>query len=160
MTRAAPIMAPVDGRQSETARCVGRGTARLLRGLGLTSVFEMPLASGRRADIVSLSRKGEVWIVEIKSSLADLRADSKWTDYRSHCDRLFFAAPPDLPAELFPGEAGFICADAHGADMLREAPEHKLAPATRRAMTLRFAHLAAARLHGLHDPDFALPEII
>lgn len=147
-----PLVPPVDGRQSETALAVGRGVGRLMAGLGRSVLFEMVLASGRRADVVALSEQGEVWIVEIKSSLADLRADAKWTDYRRHCDRLFFAAPPDLSIDVFPSETGFISADAHGAAILREAPEHRLPPATRRAMTLRFARMAATRLHGLHDP--------
>jgi len=141
-----------DGRQSETALCVQRGTGRLLRTLGFSLVTEMPLASGRRADIVALSPKGDFWIVEIKSSLADLRADGKWPDYRTHCDRLYFAAPPDLGRDIFPAEAGFIAADSYGAEILDEAPEHRMAGATRKAMTLRFARLAALRLHALADP--------
>jgi len=141
-----------DGRQSETALSVQRGTGRLLRTLGFSLVTEMPLASGRRADIVALSPAGEFWIVEIKSSLADLRADAKWPDYRQHCDRLYFAAPPELGREIFPDEAGFIAADSYGAEILDEAPHHKLPGATRKAMTLRFARLAALRLHSLADP--------
>jgi hypothetical protein len=141
-----------DGRQSETALAVQRGTGRLLRTLGFSLVTEMPLASGRRADIVALAPGGDFWIVEIKSSLADLRADSKWPDYRVHCDRLYFAAPPELGRDTFPEEAGFIAADSYGAEILDEAPEHRLPGPTRKAMTLRFARLAALRLHSLADP--------
>lgn len=141
-----------DGRQSETALSVQRGTGRLLRTLGFSFVTELPLASGRRADIVALSQGGEFWIVEIKSSLADLRADAKWPDYRQHCDRLYFAAPPELGREIFPGEAGFIAADSYGAEILDEAPEHRMPGPTRKAMTLRFARFAALRLHCLADP--------
>src|SRR3989475_11147062 len=82
---------PIDGRQSPTALRVARGTTRLLHSLGFSVVSELPLASGRRADLVALGADREVWIVEIKSSIADLRADQKWIDYRRHCDRLFFA---------------------------------------------------------------------
>jgi hypothetical protein len=78
-----------DGRQSETALKIARGTARLLRSLGFSCVSELPLPSGRRADLVALNEKGEIWIVEIKSSVEDLRADQKWQEYRAHCDRLF-----------------------------------------------------------------------
>lgn len=141
-----------DGRQSETALAVQRGTGRLLRTLGFSLVTEMPLASGRRADIVALAPGGDFWIVEIKSSLADLRADGKWPDYRVHCDRLYFAAPPELGRDIFPGEAGFIAADSYGAEILDEAPEHRMPGPTRKAMTLRFARLAALRLHSLADP--------
>lgn len=148
-------VAPVDGRQSETALFVARGTRRLLRAKGFSTVAEMTLQSGRRADIVALSGEGAIHIVEIKSSIADFRADAKWRDYRLHCDRLFFAIPPEVPPEIMPEDAGLIIADAYGAEILRDAPEHRLAGATRRAVLLRFAHLAAHRLHGLSDPQVA-----
>jgi hypothetical protein len=95
-----------DGRQSETALAVARGTARLLRSLGFSCISELPLPSGRRADLVALNERGEIWIVEIKSSVEDLRADQKWQDYRMHCDRLFFAFTQDLPCEIFPEGSG------------------------------------------------------
>jgi hypothetical protein len=152
MIAQSPAAPTVDLRQSETALAVGRGVGRMLAALGRSVLYEMALSSGRRADLVALSRSGEIWIVEVKSSLADLRADAKWPAYRQHCDRLFFAAPPQLAVGHFPDGTGFIHADAHGAEILREAPEHRLAPATRRAMTLRFAQAAALRLHALHDP--------
>jgi hypothetical protein len=91
-----------DRRQSETALAIARGTARLLRSLGFSCISELPLPSGRRADLVALNERGEIWIVEIKSSIEDLRADQKWPDYRAHCDRLFFAFTQDLPCEIFP----------------------------------------------------------
>jgi hypothetical protein len=141
----------VDGRQSETALLVARGTRRLLRAMGFASLPEVPLPSGRRADLMALGPDGELVIVEIKSSLADFRADQKWPDYRAHCDRLFFAIPQTLDPEIMPAEAGLIVADGFGAATLREAPTHKLAPATRRQLTLRFSRLAADRLHLLGD---------
>jgi hypothetical protein len=144
---------PIDGRQSETALAVARGTARLLRSLGFSTVSELPLPSGRRADLVALNERGDIWIVEIKSSLADLRADTKWEDYRLHCDRLFFAFTRDLPCEIFPPGTGLIVADAYGAHMHCEAPEHRLPAPTRKAMLLRFASTAAQRLGRLVDPD-------
>lgn len=142
----------VDGRQSPAALAVARGTARLLSSLGHASVTELSLASGRRADIVALLQDGEVWIVEVKSSIADFRADCKWPDYRVHCDRLFFATSPQVPAEIFPPDAGLIVADSYGACIMRHGPEHRLSAATRKAMLLRFAHAAANRLWTLGDP--------
>jgi len=144
---------PVDGRQSETALTVARGTSRLLRSLGFACVSEVPLPSGRRADLVALNGRGEIWILEIKSSFEDLRADQKWRDYRAHCDRLFFAFTAALPEEIFPAETGLIVADAYGAELRREAPEHRLQPATRKLMTLRFGLMAAQRLARLADPQ-------
>src|SRR5215207_6039355 len=143
---------PVDGRQSQTALKVARGTARLLHAHGYCVVSELPLASGRRADLVALGRDGEIWIVEIKSSVADFRADQKWMDYRMHCDRLFFATSVEVPCEIFPKDAGLIVADAFGASIVCAAPEHRMPAPTRKAMTLRIAQCAALRLQSLIDP--------
>jgi hypothetical protein len=150
LLRATP---PVDGRQSPTAAAIARGTARFLHALGYSVVGELPLPSGRRADLVALGGDGEVVIVEIKSSVADFRADQKWMDYRLHCDRLFFATIANVPCEIFPADAGLIVADAFGASIMCEAPEHRLLPARRRTMWLRFAHVAALRLQALADPQ-------
>jgi hypothetical protein len=143
---------PLDRRQSDTALAVARGTARLLLSLGCCCVNELPLPSGRRADLVALGQGGEIWIVEIKSSIADFRADQKWMDYRRHCDRLFFATPVEVPCDIFPKHTGLIVADAFGASIVCEAPEHRIAPSTRRSMMLRFAYAAALRLQALADP--------
>ncbi|HVY56459.1 MAG TPA: MmcB family DNA repair protein [Xanthobacteraceae bacterium] len=147
------IELPVDGRQSATTLAVARGTARLLLSLGFCCVSELPLASGRRADLVALDAGGEFWIVEIKSSVEDFRADHKWPDYRLHCDRLFFATALDVPQEIFPEETGLIVADAFGASIVREAPAHRLHASTRKSMMLSFARAAALRLQSLADPS-------
>ena len=142
-----------DRRQSETALAIARGTARLLRSLGFACISELSLPSGRRADLVALNERGEIWIVEIKSSVEDLRADHKWEDYRAHCDRLFFAFTQDMPHGIFPKETGLIVADAYGAHLFCEAPEHRLAAATRKLMTVRFGMAAALRINRLIDPQ-------
>jgi hypothetical protein len=144
---------PLDGRQSATALLVARGTQRLLQSLGHACVTELPLASGRRADIVALRPDGEIWIVEIKSSVADFRVDQKWPDYRLHCDRLFFATAAHVPLDIFPEDAGLILADGYGAALVREAPEHRLHGSTRKSMTLSFARAAALRLQAYADPN-------
>lgn len=143
---------PPDGRQSQTALSVARGTARLLHQFGFSCVAELALPSGRRADIVALNPAGDLWIVEIKSSIADFRADQKWVDYRAHCDRLFFATTMEVPCEIFPKDTGLIVADAFGAQLVCEAPEHRLHAATRKSMMLAFARCAAMRLQALADP--------
>jgi len=143
----------IDGRQSPAALAIARGTARYLHALGYCVVSELPLPSGRRADLVALGGDGEIFIVEIKSSVADFRADQKWMDYRRHCDRLFFATHADVPCDIFPADAGLIVADAFGATIVCEAPEQRIAAATRRSVMLRFAHAAALRLQALADPQ-------
>lgn len=146
------LVPPIDGRQSDRALLVARGVGRFLRAQGFAVVSELPLATGRRADVVGLGPNGDVWIVEIKSSIEDFRVDQKWPDYRLSCDRLFFATHAGVPADIFPEDAGLILADLYGADLMREAPEHRLPAATRKAMLVRFAQAAAHRLHGLIDP--------
>jgi hypothetical protein len=146
---------PPDGRQSATALAVARGTTRLLHSLGLSVVTELPLPSGRRADLVALGGSGDIWIIEIKSSVADFRADQKWMDYRLHCDRLFFATTLEVPCEIFPPDTGLIIADAFGASIICEAPEHRLHAATRKCMLLAFARAAALRLSALADPEIS-----
>lgn len=135
-----------DGRQSDKAMLVRRGVQLLMIDHGHAVLPELSLANGRRADLVVMTKKGAVWIIEIKSSIDDLRVDKKWPDYRDYCDRLYFATHPDVPQDIFPIDAGFILSDGYGAEILEEAPEHKLSAATRKALTLRFARSAAFRL--------------
>lgn len=142
----------IDGRQSETALMVQRGVCRLLRAAGFATLTEFTLVTGRRADVIALSDAGSIWIVEIKSSLEDFRADSKWPEYHDYCDRLFFAIPQSMDPEIMPGEPGLIVADNWGADILRHPGDTALHHSRRKALTLAFARSAALRLHGLYDP--------
>src|SRR5690606_4941549 len=112
----------------------------------------VPLANGRRADVLGLGPRGEIWIVEIKSSLVDYQVDLKWPHYRDFCDRFFFAKPPELDPAIFPASEGLIVADAHAAAILRMAADAPLPAARRKALTLRLARLGADRVHTLMDP--------
>lgn len=160
MADPAASLLPPDLRQSPTALAVARGTQRLLGSLGFNCIPELALPSGRRADLVAIGGDGEIWIIEIKSSIADFRADQKWQDYRLHCDRMFFATTLDVPAEIFPVDAGLIVADAFGAQIVLEAPEHRLHAATRKNMLMNFARTAARRLQSLADPQWSYGEMI
>ena len=139
-------------------RELARGICRALAQHGFATLLEVPLANGRRADVLALGRDGELVVVEVKSSVADFRSDRKWPEYRAFCDRLYFAVPAGFPAELIPGECGLMIADPFGAALLREAPHVPLAAARRRAMLLRFARIGAGRLRRLIDPGIADPE--
>jgi hypothetical protein len=116
-------------------------------------VTEVSLANGRRADIAAVAASGEIWIVEIKSSIEDFRSDQKWPEYRDYCDRLFFAVAPGFPREILPPDTGLVIADRYGGEIVRMAPEHKLAGARRKAVTLRLVHTAAFRLQAAIDPE-------
>jgi hypothetical protein len=134
------------------ASAIRRGLLRTMHACGFVAVAELPLVSGRRADVVALGSGAEIWVIEIKSSVADYRADRKWPEYRRHCDRLLFAVAPDFPIELIPQSAGLILADAYGGDIVRKGDLHPLAAATRKAMLVRIARAAAARLATIGDP--------
>jgi hypothetical protein len=154
-----------DGRQSDRALAIRRGVARLFGEAGCALVSELPLASGRRADIICLDGKGRFTIIEIKSSIEDFRVDTKWPDYHAHCDAFFFATLPDVPREIFPVDEGLIVADSYGAEIIRDTQHRPLAGATRRALLLRFARASAGRLErvlahcDMHDQELP-PDVL
>ena len=129
----------------DDARLLMRGTARLLLDLGITAIAEFTLPCGRRADLAGLGPKGEMVIVEVKSGVQDFRTDEKWPDYFAWCDRFYFAVSERFPAEMLPEQTGLIIADGFGGAVVRESPVAKLAPARRKALTLKFARNAAER---------------
>ena len=132
---------------------LARGVCRALDQLGYASLVEFPLVNSRRADVLALGKGGELVIVEIKSSVADFRADQKWPAYRDFSDRLYFAVASGFPTVLIPEECGLMVADAFGAAVLRDGATIPLSPSRRRALTLRFARIAAARLRRMTDPE-------
>lgn len=140
-----------DGRQSETALGIQRGLSRLLKAHNFAHLTEFTLASGRRADIMAVGPEGLIWIIEIKSSIEDFRADNKWPEYREFCDRFSFAIPMDLAPEIMPDEAGLIVADPWGAEIMRHVDDHPLHASRRRALLLSFGRNAAMRLSSLAD---------
>ena len=160
-----PIISPLainplaDGRQSDRAMIVRRGVQRLLAEHGAALLPELPLANGRRADLVAVTRRGDIWIVEIKTSIEDFRTDRKWPEYRLFCDRFFFATHPAVDASIFPQECGFILSDGYGAEILREAPEHRLTAPARKALTLRIARIGAARLTAAEVAGIPVPAL-
>ncbi len=140
------------------AQDVARGVTRLFFRSDLFALCEIPLPNGRRADLFAIGPKGRLVIVEIKVARADLLGDQKWTDYLDYCDQFYWAVPAGFRLDPFDcdgrdGEcAGLIVADRYDAEIVREAPIRSLAPARRKAETLRFARRAARRLAGSLDP--------
>lgn len=141
-----------DGRQSDAALAIARGVGRMLRRLGHAHISELSLANGRRADITALTRKGEIWIIEIKSSLEDFRTDQKWPEYWDYADHVLFAVSPDFPVAILPDQTGLILADRYDAEIIRMPETRRLSPARRRMMQLSFARTAALRLAYALDP--------
>ena len=160
-----PVSGPAPANLAENSVAIRRAAARLCGQLGWVVLHEVPLPNGRRADILALLPDGRFACIEVKSGPRDFLADSKWPDYRDFCDALYFAVDEDFPRDLLPDDAGLMVACigggtcggpgalfAHDADLLREAPAHALKPARRRALTHRFATIAAGRLALLEDP--------
>ncbi|HLZ84577.1 MAG TPA: DNA repair putative endonuclease MmcB [Caulobacteraceae bacterium] len=124
---------------------VTRGAARLFVALGYAPLLEVGLPNGRRADIMALGPRGQIAVAEVKSGLEDFRTDRKWGEYLPYCDAFYFAVAPEFPREILPGEPGLIVADSFDGAVLREAPAVILTGARRKALTIAFARLAAAR---------------
>lgn len=141
---------------AEPARSPGqrlaRGVCRLLRSLDFATLDEVIPRPGLRVDVMALGPKGEIWVIECKSSRQDFTTDRKWQGYLDWCDRFFWAVPADFPATLLPDDTGVILADDFGAEIVAMPEALTLAPARRRALTLRFARMAALRHQGLRDP--------
>ena len=135
---------------------LARGVSRHLASLGYAPIEEFVPARGLRMDVFALGPKGELWCVECKSSRADFSGDHKWEGYLAYCDRFFWAVDAQFPNEILPDETGLILADDFDAEVVRMAPEQKLAGARRKALTQKFALCASRRLQILRDPGAAL----
>lgn len=124
------------------------GAMRLFHALGHAVLAEVSLKTGHRVDILTLDPSGAITIVEVKSGLPDFRSDNKWRVYLEWCDRFYFAVGPEFPRDVLPADTGLIISDRHDGLILRESVCSPVAPARRKRLTLRFAHLAASRLMG------------
>jgi hypothetical protein len=138
----------------QPGQSLARGVCRHLRGHDFVTVEELVPASGLRVDVMALGPKGEIWVIECKSSRADFQTDRKWQGYLDWCDRFFWAVDSVFPLELLPEETGLIMADSYDAEILRVGPEHRLPPARRKVLTQKFARHAAIRAQMARDPGF------
>ena len=141
-----PTPGPLD------AADITRGVYRHLRDLGYSAITEFKLKTNRRVDVIGLDKGGRFLVAEVKSSVADFRADEKWHDYQPFTDQLYFAVANGFPVKILPGSCGIIIADYHNAVILREAPVKKIHLTRRRSQILRFAKTAADRLSRINDP--------
>ncbi|MGR3464374.1 MmcB family DNA repair protein [Limimaricola sp.] len=135
---------------------LARGVCRHLLGHGFVSVEEFVPAPGLRVDVMAMGPKGEIWVIECKSSRADFTSDRKWQGYLEYCDRYFWAVDDAFPLELLPEETGIIIADGYDAEIVTMAPETRLAGARRKSMLQKFARHAALRWHKARDPAISL----
>lgn len=136
----------------QPGQLLARGVCRHMRSHGFVTVEELVPTPGLRVDVMALGPKGEIWVIECKSSRADYMSDHKWEGYLEWCDRFFWAVDQEFPSELLPAETGLIVADSYDAEIIRQGPESRLAPARRKVMIQKFARHAALRLQALRDP--------
>jgi hypothetical protein len=136
----------------ERTLAIRRAVARLCLRLNWAPLHEVRLPNGRRADILALREDGGFVCIEVKSGLRDFQTDQKWWEYREFADQLFFAVDTDFPLDFLPSETGLIVVADQHAELIREAPEHKLLAARRTALLRRWALLAGSRLAILEDP--------
>lgn len=139
-------------RPLQPGQLLARGVCRHLLSHDFVSIEEFSPERGKRVDVIALGPKGEIWVIECKSSRADYASDAKWQGYIEWCDRYFWAVDAAFPVDLLPDGTGLIIADAFDAEILRMAPETRLAPVRRTALTRRIARDAARRLRRLTDP--------
>jgi len=137
----------------QPGQLLARGVCRHLRQYDFACLEEFVPERGLRVDVMALGPKGEIWVIECKSSRADFAADSKWQGYLDWCDRYFWAVDQDFPTELLPEETGLILADPYDAEIVRMPAAAALAPARRKKLTLKFARNSADRLQGFRDPS-------
>lgn len=140
----------------QPGQVLARGLCRHLRQHNFMSLTEFVPRSGLRVDAIAIGPKGEIWIVECKSSRADFMSDHKWEGYLEWCDRYFWCVDCNFPTEILPKNEGLIIADGFGAEIINYGPEAKLNPARRKAVTKQVARVAMNRLQGLIDPSPSL----
>ncbi|MEM9031474.1 MAG: MmcB family DNA repair protein [Pseudomonadota bacterium] len=135
---------------------LARGVCRYLSAMDYATLEEFVPAKGLRVDVLALGPRGEIWIVECKSSRADFQSDAKWQGYLEWCDRYFWAVDAAFPTELLPEDTGLIIADPYDAEIVRMAPDTPLAAARRKVITRTFARNAARRWHAVRDPGWVM----
>lgn len=132
---------------------LARGVCRQLTDLNFMSLSEFVPRAGLRVDVISIGPKGEVWIVECKSSRTDFLSDRKWEGYLEWCDRYFWCVDSKFPTDLLPAGDGLIIADGFGAEIISYGPETKLSSARRKSVIRQVARIAMGRLQNFTDPN-------
>ena len=138
---------------------VARGVSRMFYRHDIMIQSEVTLKGHRRADLMGVTSKGDVVIVEIKCSRSDLLGDQKWQEYLEHCDQYYWAVPMGFDLSpfdqdfLMPERCGLIVADSYDAEMIRPAKRIALAPARRKVEVQNLAAKAMRLIMRAADPD-------
>ncbi|MCY4446233.1 MAG: MmcB family DNA repair protein [Rhodobacteraceae bacterium] len=124
---------------------LARGVGRHLKARGFACLEEFIPAPGLRVDVIALSQKGFLWIIECKSSQLDFYSDKKWHKYLPYCDQFFFAVDRSFPHHILPSDVGLIIADKYDAETIRLGSTLKVSPGRRKSITIKLAFNATER---------------
>ena len=102
---------------------------------------EFTLKSGRRADIICLSKDERITIIEVKSSKEDFLSDQKWPEYLAWADQFYFAVSDQFDLALLDcySQCGIIMQMGLSVHISRPALYDKLALQRRKHMIRRLA---------------------
>ena len=131
-----------------SAEKITKAVAGFFQEMGDATLSEFTLKTGRRVDLIVLSRGQHITIVEIKSSLNDFSSDKKWQNYLDWADQFYFAVAENFPVERLVDEmrCGILITDGFDTHILREAPLRKLPTKRRTHLIRRLAFAAMTRL--------------
>ena len=109
---------------------------------------EFKLKVRRRVDLIALSSKGHIAIVEIKSSPQDFLNDKKWTEYIEWADEFYFGVGEDFPLKILPEaeRAGIIITDGFDCHEVQPAPFKKLNGLRRNTLVREIAKVSMRRI--------------
>ena len=100
-----------------------------------------------RADLVAISMGSYIVVVEVKSSVADFKADKKVLNYVPYCDKLYFAMSQDVyikVSHLVPSGVGvFVVSDRLKVRVKKRAVQHPVADKVRLNIMTRMAYRSA-----------------
>lgn len=137
--------------RKEIADCLKEAAGWMFFKYRYSIAFELGLTSwgARRADVIGSKISGDLVIVEVKSSVADFRSDSKWHEYLAFADRVYLAMTkevaekilkhPELSARI-PDRVGILILGADGYMKTRKpAKRESVLPAVRLSILARLA---------------------
>lgn len=146
------VAAKAAGIRAKTAVALKQAAAYLFFKYRFSCHFEVGIQAwgSRRVDIIGNKISGQIVIVEVKSSVADFRNDTKFHEYLPYCDRFYLATTckvwqkiQDDKAllEKLGKRAGVIVLnDVTGyADIKRPAKSEDVEPETRMSVLARLA---------------------
>ena len=137
----------------KAGQLIARGVCRHLKQYNFACLEEFVPIKGSRVDIIAVGPKGEIWIIECKSSTADYNQDSKWEKYLTFCDRYFWAVPRDFPTKILPSDDGLIIADSYDAEIVKMAPHRMMTSSKRKNTIIKVSRNATDRLRRFTDPS-------